>query len=97
MGVCVSCVLAVGRRIWAGLADGRIRVLGEPVQESQLPPPGPGPAPGPTPVTEEEWLAHENGVAVMAPARSRVVTMSADGSIRAWCSTLPCQPEHTAR
>lgn len=90
MGLCVSCVLAVGRRIWVGLADGRIRVLGNPQQQQQSQQQG-------APVIEEEWLAHENGVFVMALARSRVITMSADGSIRAWCSMLPCQPEHNAR
>lgn len=46
---------------------------------------------------EEEWLAHEAGVSALVPSRSRVFSMAADGSIRAWCSTLPCPDEQAAR
>ncbi len=87
--MCVSCLAAVGPRLWVGLADGRIRVLGEPKG-------GPG-GPGGAAVVEEEWLAHEAGVSALVPARSRVVSMAADGHIRAWCSTLPCPDEQQAR
>lgn len=85
--MCVSCLAVVGPRLWVGLADGRIRVLGEP---------GDGP-PGSALSVEEEWAAHEAGVTAIVPARSRVVSMAADGSIRAWCSTLPCPEEQAAR
>ncbi|CAL8463974.1 g3509 [Coccomyxa elongata] len=85
MGVCVSCLAVVGLRLWVGLADGRIRVLGERAG-------GPGGM-----AVEEEWLAHEAGVSALVPSRSRVFSMAADGSIRAWCSTLPCPDEQAAR
>ena len=85
MGTCVSCLAVVGPRLWVGLADGRIRVLGERAGGSG------GVA------VEEEWLAHEAGVSALVPSRSRVFSMAADGSIRAWCSTLPCPDEQAAR
>ena len=47
MGQCVRCLAALGRRLWVGLADGRIQVLAE-----RSGSPG-----GPT--VEEDWLAHE--------------------------------------
>ncbi len=46
---------------------------------------------------EEEWLAHEAGVVALAPAHSRMVSMAADGSIRAWSSALGCPQEQLAR
>jgi hypothetical protein len=82
MGGCVRCLAASGRRLWVGLADGHIRVLGL--------------KPGPV-AAEEEWLAHEAGVMVLAPARSRVVSMAADGSIRAWSVAVGCPEEQLAR
>ncbi|BDA49078.1 probable type I inositol polyphosphate 5-phosphatase 12 [Coccomyxa sp. Obi] len=85
MGICVSCLAAVGPRLWVGLADGRIRVLGERAG-------GPGGV-----AVEEEWLAHEAGVLALVPSRSRVFSMAADGNIRAWCSILPCPDEQLAR
>lgn len=92
MGVCVSCLAAVGTRLWVGLADGRIKVLGERPGGVGGAAGGPGGV-----VVEEEWLAHEAGVSALVPARSRVVSMAADGNIRAWCSTLPCPEEQQAR
>ena len=46
---------------------------------------------------EEEWLAHEAGVVALAPAQSRMVSMAADGSIRAWSSAVGCPQEQLAR
>lgn len=46
---------------------------------------------------EEEWLAHEAGVVALVPARSRLVSMAADGSIRAWAAALGSPPEQLAR
>ena len=46
---------------------------------------------------EEEWLAHEAGVVALAPAHSRMVSMAADGSIRAWSSAVGCPQEQLAR
>ena len=80
--MCVRCLAASNRRLWVGLADGRILVVGL--------------KPGPVAV-EEEWLAHEAGVIALAPARSRVVSMAADGSIRAWSVAVGCPQEQLAR
>ena len=46
---------------------------------------------------EEEWLAHEAGVVALAPAHSRMISMAADGSIRAWSSAVGCPQEQLAR
>lgn len=48
-------------------------------------------------VLEEEWAGHEAGVLAVLPAGSRVLTLAADGSVRAWCSALPCPEEAAAR
>ena len=80
--MCVRCLAAINRRLWVGLADGRIRVVAL--------------KPGPVAV-EGEWLAHEAGVIALAPARSRVVSMAADGSIRAWSVAVGCPQEQLAR
>lgn len=80
--MCVRCLAAINRRLWVGLADGRIRVVTL--------------KPGPVAVGEE-WLAHEAGVIALAPARSRVVSMAADGSIRAWSVAVGCPQEQLAR
>ena len=46
---------------------------------------------------EEEWLAHEAGVVALVPARSRLISMAADGSIRAWSAALGAPQEQLAR
>ena len=46
---------------------------------------------------EEEWLAHEAGVVALVPARSRMVSMAADGSIRAWSPAVGSPQEQLAR
>ncbi|CAL5226967.1 g9852 [Coccomyxa viridis] len=86
MGHCVRCLASLNHRLWVGLADGRMRVLGEKTAGS----------PG-TVQVEEEWLAHEAGVVALAPAQSRMVSMAADGSIRAWSSAVGCPQEQLAR
>jgi hypothetical protein len=48
-------------------------------------------------VLEEEWAGHEAGVLAILPVGGRVVSLAADGSIRAWCSALPCAEEAAAR
>ena len=48
-------------------------------------------------VLEEEWAGHEAGVLAVLPVGARVVSLAADGSIRAWCSALPCAEEAAAR
>ena len=52
MGQCVRCLAAIGRRLWVGLADGRIQVLAE-----RSGSPG-----GLT--LEEDWLAHEVSISL---------------------------------
>ena len=47
MGQCVRCLAALGRRLWVGLADGCIQVLAE--KSGSLG----------SPTVEEDWLAHE--------------------------------------
>ena len=93
MGHCVRCLAAINRRLWVGLADGRIRVL---VEKPGGTPGGPSGGPA-TVIIEEEWLAHEAGVVALAPAHSRMISMAADGSIRAWSSAVGTPQEQLAR
>ncbi len=93
MGVCVSCLAAPGRKLWVGLADGRLRVFG--CVPSASTPGGAGAAP--SLALEEEWLAHDAGVLALAPAGERVLSLAADGSVRGWCAALPGAAEAAAR
>ncbi|KAK9832480.1 hypothetical protein WJX81_000147 [Elliptochloris bilobata] len=82
-GVRVSSLMAVGARMWAGLHDGRIRVWEA--------------APGLPPLMLGDWQAHGMGVIGLALAGTRVVSLGADGSIKAWAATTPCEQDADAR
>ena len=81
MGVC--SLVAVGTRMWAGLHDGRIRVWEA--------------APGVLPVLLGDWQAHDMGVIGLALAGTGVFSLGADGSIKAWAATTPCDEDAIAR
>ena len=69
--------------MWAGLHDGRIRVWEA--------------APGVLPVLLGDWQSHDMAVIGLALAGTRVCSLGADGSIKAWAATTPCKEDADAR
>lgn len=82
-GVGVGSLVAVGTRMWAGLHDGRIRVWEA--------------APGVLPMLLGDWQAHDMSVIGLVLADTRVSSLGADGSIKAWAATTPCDEDANAR
>ena len=81
MGIC--SLVDVGARMWAGLHDGRIRVWEA--------------APGMLPVLLGDWQSHDMDVIGLVLAGTRVYSLGADGSIKAWAATTPCREDADAR
>ena len=79
----MSSLAAVGGRVWAGLHDGRISVWDA--------------APGVAPTLLGVWQAHGMCVIGLALAGTRVVSLGADGSVKAWAATSPCEQDADAR
>ena len=79
----ICSLVAVGARMWAGLHDGRIRVWEA--------------APGMLPVLLGDWQSHDMNVIGLAVAGMRVFSLGADGSIKAWAATTPCNGDADAR
>lgn len=79
----MSSLAAVGGRVWAGLHDGRISVWDA--------------APGVAPTLFGVWQAHGMCVIGLALAGTRVVSLGADGSVKAWAATSPCEQDADAR
>ena len=67
MGQCVRCLAALGRRLWVGLADGRIQVLAERSG---------------SPTVEEDWLAHEVRLFLIASHSCQSVVRATSHSIQ---------------
>lgn len=82
-GVGVCSLVAVGARMWAGLHDGRVRVWEA--------------TPGVLPMLVGDWQAHDMAVIGLVLAGTRVSSLSADGSIKAWAATTPCDEDANAR
>lgn len=83
LGVRVSSLAAVGTRMWVGLHDGRVSVLDA--------------APGLSPAPLTTWAAHDMCVISLALAGTRVFSLGADGSIKAWAATSPGEHDVHAR